>query len=145
MFQNAMAYAREVRPNSIGDLPNRLINGLVFTGGVDFVVSQNGKSGPSIFIFDTEDGTIVGWSPAVDTTNGVIAVPNDHGAIYKGLAIAKTPKGSFLYASDFPHEGHTAELCRAEIHELLMREDLTDAHKQAVLADNAERFYPLAR
>ena len=78
--------------------------GLVFTGGVDFVVSQNGKSGPSIFIFDTEDGTIVGWSPAVDTTNGVIAVPNDHGAIYKGLAIAKTAKGSFLYASDF-HNG----------------------------------------
>jgi uncharacterized protein (TIGR03118 family) len=78
--------------------------GLVFTGGVDFVVSQNGKSGPSIFIFDTEDGTIVGWSPAVDMTNGVIAVPNDHGAIYKGLAIAKTAKGSFLYASDF-HNG----------------------------------------
>ncbi len=33
MFQNAMAYAREVRPNSIADLPSRLINGLVFTGG----------------------------------------------------------------------------------------------------------------
>ena len=78
--------------------------GLVFTGGVDFVVSQNGKSGPSIFIFDTEDGTIVGWSPAVDMTNGVIAVPNDHGAIYKGLAIAKTAKGTFLYANDF-HNG----------------------------------------
>ena len=42
-------------------------------------------------------------------------------------------------------EGHTSELCRSEIHELLMREDLSDADKQAVLADNAERFYPLAR
>jgi uncharacterized protein (TIGR03118 family) len=68
------------------------------------VVTKNGKSGPALFIFDTEDGTIVGWSPAVDLTNGVIAVPNDHGAIYKGLAIAQTAKGSFLYATDF-HNG----------------------------------------
>jgi len=41
----------------------------------------------------------------------------------------------FLYASDFQHEGHTAELCRGEIHELLVREDISDAHKQAVLAE----------
>jgi len=26
-----------------------------------------------------------------------------------------------------------------------MREHIADAHKHAVLADNAERFYPLAR
>lgn len=78
--------------------------GLVVNTGDDFVVSKEGKSGPSIFIFDTEDGTIVGWSPAVDMTHGVIAVPNDHGAIYKGLAIAKTSKGTFLYANDF-HNG----------------------------------------
>ena len=78
--------------------------GLVFSASDDFVVSAGGKSGPSIFTFDTEDGTIVGWSPAVDMTHGVIAVPNDHGAIYKGLAIARTSKGSFLYANDF-HNG----------------------------------------
>ena len=78
--------------------------GLVVNLSGDFVVTKNGKSGASIFIFDTEDGTIVGWSPGVDLTNGVIAVPNTHGAIYKGLAIAKTSKGTFLYASDF-HNG----------------------------------------
>src|ERR1039457_773241 len=33
LLQNAMAYAREVRPASIGDLPNRLVSGLVFAGG----------------------------------------------------------------------------------------------------------------
>jgi uncharacterized protein (TIGR03118 family) len=78
--------------------------GLVFSASDDFVVSNGSASGPSIFVFDTEDGTIVGWNPAVDMTHGIIAVPNDHGAIYKGLAIAKTPKGRFLYANDF-HNG----------------------------------------
>jgi hypothetical protein len=34
----------------------------------DFVVSENGKSGPALFIFDTEDGTISGWNPNVDPT-----------------------------------------------------------------------------
>lgn len=78
--------------------------GLVANFSGDFVVSNGSASGPAIFIFDTEDGTIVGWSPGVDMTNGIIAVPNTHGAIYKGLAIAKTPKGQFLYANDF-HNG----------------------------------------
>lgn len=78
--------------------------GLVVNFSDDFVVSNGSASGASIFIFDTEDGTIVGWSPGVDLTHGIIAVPNDHGAIYKGLAIAKTSKGHFLYANDF-HNG----------------------------------------
>jgi uncharacterized protein (TIGR03118 family) len=78
--------------------------GLVVNPSDDFVVSNSSASGPSIFIFDTEDGTIVGWSPGVDMTHGIIAVPNDHGAIYKGLAIAATSKGRFLYANDF-HNG----------------------------------------
>src|SRR5215813_4805925 len=78
--------------------------GLVVNLSGDFVVSNGSASGPSIFIFDTEDGTIVGWSPAVDMTHGIMAVPNDHGAVYKGLAMAKTSKGHFLYANDF-HNG----------------------------------------
>jgi hypothetical protein len=35
----------------------------VFNGTRNFVVSQGGKSGASAFIFETEDGTISGWSP----------------------------------------------------------------------------------
>src|SRR2546422_3810224 len=50
--------------------------GLVVNPSGDFVVTKNGKSGASIFIFDTEDGTIVGWSPGVDLTHAVIAVDN---------------------------------------------------------------------
>jgi hypothetical protein len=50
----------------------------------------------------------------------------------------------FLYASDFQHEGHTAELCRGEIHELLVRETSAMLTSRRCWR-NAERFYPLAR
>jgi len=43
--------------------------GLVANTTPSFVVSANGKSGSSIFIFANEDGTISGWSPAVDLHN----------------------------------------------------------------------------
>src|SRR5262245_34132997 len=68
--------------------------GTVFNtfGGANggFKVSANGN-GPaaSVFMFDTEDGTIAGWAPSVDGTHAIIAVDNSAaGAIYKGLAIA---------------------------------------------------------
>ncbi len=69
------------------------------TGG--FVVSENGSSGPSFFLFDTEDGTISGWNPSVDLNNAIIAVDNSGShAIYTGLAIARNRNGTFLYAAD---------------------------------------------
>ena len=79
--------------------------GLVFNGTGEFVVAANGKSGSPPFLFATEDGTILGWSPTVNGTQAIIAV--DHsgaGAVYKGLAIASTPTGHFLYATNF-HDG----------------------------------------
>jgi uncharacterized protein (TIGR03118 family) len=76
-------------------------------------LNKSGKtaSAPAAFLFDTEDGTIVGWNPGIDPTgqfagpggisnNGTIAVDNSGnnftnpdpdqqtGAVYKGLAIA---------------------------------------------------------
>jgi len=73
------------------------------------VVSNPGVSGPSKFLFATEDGTIAGWNPAVDPTHAAIAVDRslatdtqgDHGAVYKGLALVTTPAGKFLYATNF--------------------------------------------
>ena len=75
----------------------------------DFVISENGKSGPAFFLFATEDGTIAGWNPNVDRAHAVIAVDRstatdnagDVGALYKGLALVTTPAGKFLYASNF--------------------------------------------
>ena len=69
--------------------------------GTGFVVAKQTTtgtvSGSSRFLFATEEGTILGWSPAVDGTNAIVAVPNTTGAIYKGLAIAPNR----LYATDF--------------------------------------------
>jgi len=78
--------------------------GLVFNGTGAFVVSAGMKSGPSIFIFATEDGTIAGWSPAVDLHNAVTAVPNSGSAVYKGLATGSSGGKPFLYATNF-HDG----------------------------------------
>src|SRR3954452_25002505 len=69
--------------------------------GTGFVVTKQTATGPvsgsSRFIFSTEEGTILGWSPTVDGTHAIVAVPNTTGAIYKGLAIAPNR----LYATDF--------------------------------------------
>ncbi|HEY2662524.1 MAG TPA: TIGR03118 family protein [Caulobacteraceae bacterium] len=78
--------------------------GTVFTSltASDFAVSQGGKTGHSIFLFDTEDGTISGWSPSVNGTQAIIAV-NDSttGAVFKGLTIAPVQHSQYLYAADF--------------------------------------------
>jgi uncharacterized protein (TIGR03118 family) len=76
--------------------------GTVFNGNASaFVVSQNGKSGAARFLFATEGGTILGWSPAVNGTNAIVAVDDSSaGAIYKGLATVNDR----LYATDF-HNG----------------------------------------
>ena len=53
------------------------------TSGTGFDVSENGKTGSSVFLFDTVDGTISGWSPSVDSTNAIVGATNP-GAIYTG-------------------------------------------------------------
>ncbi len=80
--------------------------GTVFNGGLGFIVSANGMSGASSFIFATEDGTIAGWSPNVDPTHAVVAVDNSSaGAVYKGLALGTDSSGrTLLYATNF-HTG----------------------------------------
>jgi uncharacterized protein (TIGR03118 family) len=91
-------------PPPPGGTPPSAPTGIVASTGNDFVVTKGTVSGASRFIFSTEDGTIAGWSPAVDATNAVIAVDNSaSGAIYKGLALAGTGAGRFLYATDFHH------------------------------------------
>jgi uncharacterized protein (TIGR03118 family) len=73
--------------------------GTVFNGNAaDFVVSQSGKSGSARFLFATEAGTILGWTPAVNGAQAVVGADRSSvGAIYKGLATA----GDRLYATDF--------------------------------------------
>jgi len=63
---------------------------------------------------------------------------DDEGLSY---SIQRTGREVFLFASDFPHESISAQTCRKEIDELLSREDLTGADKEAVLGGNALKFY----
>lgn len=70
----------------------------------DFLVSGNGNSGASIFIFATEDGTISGWNPGVNPTNAIIAVNRSTvgaGAVYKGLTFGQSGSHDFIYATNF--------------------------------------------
>lgn len=76
--------------------------GIVFSSGSDFVVTKDNISGPSRFIFATEDGTLSAWAPNVDSTHAILQVDNSgSGAIYKGLALAANGSGHYLYATDF--------------------------------------------
>ena len=76
--------------------------GVVFNGGTSFVVSQNGLSGAARFLFATEDGTISGWAPNVNSTAAILAVDNSTAsAVYKALAIATSNGAAMLYAANF--------------------------------------------
>jgi uncharacterized protein (TIGR03118 family) len=76
--------------------------GTVFNpSSTDFPVAQNGASGAARFLFDTQAGTITGWSPGVNATAAVTAVDNSAaGAVYYGLATTNDR----LYAANF-HSG----------------------------------------
>ncbi len=57
-------------------------------------------------------------------------------------AIERIGPEAFMFASDFPHE-ITMDNCMEEIDEIRQRKDLKEEHKQAILGDNARRFYRL--
>jgi uncharacterized protein (TIGR03118 family) len=79
--------------------------GQVFNAGSGFDITSGGKTGPSTFIFATEEGTISGWNKDVDPGSSIIEVNHsDKGAVYKGLAIGSNDDGTFLFAANF-HNG----------------------------------------
>jgi uncharacterized protein (TIGR03118 family) len=77
-------------------------SGTVFNGSAtDFVVSQNGTSGPARFLFATEAGTILGWNPAVSPTTAMPGVDDSaQKAVFKGL----TTIDDRLYSTDFHND-----------------------------------------
>jgi uncharacterized protein (TIGR03118 family) len=94
-------------PPPMGSTATAAPTGIVFNPTSDFVVSANGRSGASVFLFATEDGTISGWNPNVDGTHAILKVDNSMlptpatGAVYKGLAFASNATGNFLFATNF--------------------------------------------
>jgi uncharacterized protein (TIGR03118 family) len=85
--------------------------GQVFNGQPnEFIVTHDGITGPSKFLFCTEEGTILGWTEKKNQdgsftrpANGVIAVDQSKvGAIYKGMGISVgRAGGNLIYAADF--------------------------------------------
>ena len=73
------------------------------------VRDRRGHTGASLFLFDTENGTIDGWSPGVGavgmnlSTTTFVAHRKAH-AIYKGLALGTVAGRPVLYATNF-HSG----------------------------------------
>jgi uncharacterized protein (TIGR03118 family) len=78
--------------------------GIVFNDTGSFQIRKNGISGPAVFIFVSEDGSISGWSPTVDSTHAIKAVDNGGRAIYKGVTLGVANGHNFLYVTNF-HRG----------------------------------------
>ena len=88
-------------------IPGGAPTGQVFNGTPGFEVRDGDASGPALFVFDSEAGLVTGWNPGVPppppSTQAQVGARVRH-AIYKGLAIATTSAGTFLYGADF-HRG----------------------------------------
>jgi uncharacterized protein (TIGR03118 family) len=94
--------------------------GIVANTGKGFAVSRNGITHSSSFIFSTEDGTISGYSPAVDANNAVLAV--DHstaGDVFKALALIGSGKGARIFATDF--HGGQVEVFDSSFRQITMK------------------------
>jgi len=83
--------------------------GQVFNGTPGFVVTTKAGSGPGLFIFSAEAGQISAWNPVADPVDsqGMSTATVEFSsptAVYKGLTMASTRDGTFLYASNF-HDG----------------------------------------
>ena len=111
---------------STGDGPSP--TGQVFNPTPGFVVTSKAGSGPALFIFAAEAGQISAWSPAADPiVNGASTAQVEFSsktAVYKGLTIASTEDGTFLYASNF-HDG-TVDVFNSQFQRVHLRGHFRD-------------------
>lgn len=101
-------------PSTSTGTPTGIVANFFVGIGAFPIVIDSMNFGPSLFIFDTEDGTIEAWNinppvaPGIpDPLSAVIVVDNSagggpDGAVYKGLALgANNANGPLLYATNF--------------------------------------------
>jgi uncharacterized protein (TIGR03118 family) len=104
--------------------------GQVFNPTGDFVVKSTTGMGPALFIFSSEGGQIIAWNPAADpVVNGKSTAQTEFSsktAVYKGLAIASTRFGTFLYASNF-HDNRV-DVFNTRFHRVHLFGDFRDRH-----------------
>ena len=122
-------------PLGTSGAPTGLVFNLALADGAFPImgVSDQGTTAtaPSVFLFATEDGTILGWNPGVNPTDtppasagkhAIIAIDHSPGAVYKGLAIASDSSGSvFLFATNF--RAGSVEKYDASFHPVTMPPD----------------------
>ncbi len=104
-------------------IPGGAPTGIVFNPTKDFVVQGASASAPANFIFSSEAGQITAWSRAVSGTAAATEFTSPT-AVYKGLAMASTADGTFLYATDF-HNG-TIDVFDKAFAKVSMVGDFTD-------------------
>lgn len=86
-------------------------------------------------MFVTEDGTISGWNPMVNS-NAVIVKNRAGKAVYKGCAIAQVSSGPRFYATNF--QSGRVEVFDSSFHRLCSDDD--DAFRYPGLDDNWSPF-----
>jgi uncharacterized protein (TIGR03118 family) len=79
--------------------------GVVYNPTSNFVISEGHKSAPALLIFDSIDGTLSGWNPAVDPNHAILIKDTFAAgtpAVFTGLAMAQNSRGqTILYATDY--------------------------------------------
>jgi uncharacterized protein (TIGR03118 family) len=87
--------------------------GVVYNPTNDFKITENGNTAPATLIFDSIDGTISGWNPAVDRNHAIpirdtwadAVQGNGAPSVYTSLEIGQIGSGqnvkNVLYATDF--------------------------------------------
>jgi uncharacterized protein (TIGR03118 family) len=81
--------------------------GMVWNPTTGFQIKVGSTTAAATFIFDSEDGTITAWNPAVDpisngrSTASLVVDNSANGAVYKGLAFGTNKHGNFLFATNF--------------------------------------------
>jgi uncharacterized protein (TIGR03118 family) len=104
--------------------------GQVFNPTDGFVVTTPAASAPAIFIWASESGQISAWNPGPDpidpssgVTTGTVEFTSPT-AVYKGLTLATSDQGTFLYAANF-HDG-TVDVFDSQFQSVSMPGGFTD-------------------
>jgi uncharacterized protein (TIGR03118 family) len=86
----------EIPPAKGGEIG--MPTGIVFNPSTNFADFTIGKQ-PTIFLFDTLDGTISAWAPGIAANDTEIIHDNSaSGASYTALAVTNRPSGNLLFA-----------------------------------------------
>src|SRR5262249_2240612 len=85
----------------------------VYNPTSDFQITNpdTGACAPATLIFDSIDGVISGWNPAVDPTHAILihdTFAEGNPAVFTGLEIGQDSQGPVLYATDFLGPNGTA-------------------------------------